>query len=100
MSRVLERDQLAVLSRTAFGTGNRIHPVPGRILAGHQTGPTGGAIGSGGIRVHKNHPVFRQLVDMRALVVFRAHVTEIRPPHVVDKEEHDVGLGRKRSQDD
>ena len=37
---------------------------------------------------------------MRALVVFRTHETEVGPPHVVNKEENDVGLrcqaGRKQ----
>ena len=29
---------------------------------------------------------------MRALVVFRTHKSKIGPPHVVNKEENDVGL--------
>ena len=67
----------------------------GRVLTGHQAGPTGSAIGSRRIGVHKDHSFFRQLVHVRALVVFRPHETEVGPPHVVDEEENDVGLGRQ-----
>ena len=32
---------------------------------------------------------------MRAFIVLRAHETKIRPSHIVDEEEHDVGFGSK-----
>ena len=97
MNRVLGRNQFSMLRRTSIGIRHGINTMPRRILPGHQACSAWSAIRSRGIGVHKNHSLFCQLVDVRTLVVFRAHVTEIRPAHVVDKEKHDVGLGRKRS---
>ncbi len=95
MNRVLGRNQLSVLGGTSIGIRHGINTMPRRILSGHQTGPTGGAIGGRGIGVHKDHSLLGELVDMRTLVVFRAHETEIGPPHVVDEKENYVGLGRQ-----
>ena len=61
-------------------------PCLGRVLAGHQAGPTWSAVGGVGIGVHKDHAVFGQLVDVRTFVVFRSHVPKVGPTEVVDEE--------------
>ena len=67
--------------------------MPWRVLAGHETSPTGSAVGGVGIGVHEDHTVLGQFVDVGAFVVFRPHVPEISPAQVVDEKEHDVRLG-------
>ena len=65
-----------------------------RILAGHEASPTGSAVGGVGIGVHEDHPLLGQFVDVRSLVVFRSHITEVGPAEVVDEKENYVWLGR------
>ncbi len=93
MGRVLNGNKLSMLRQTSIRIAHCINSMSGGILAGHQTGSTWSAVGSIGIGVHKDHAVLGQLIDVRALVIFRSHESEVGPAEVVDEKENDVRLG-------
>lgn len=84
-----------MLGGTSIGIRNRVYAVPRRILAGHETGSTGGAVGGVGICIHEYHPFLGKPVDVRAFVVFRSHVAKVSPAKIVYEEKYDVGFPGK-----
>jgi len=63
----------------------------GGILAGHNAGARGRADGAGRVGVGEAHSLCRQRVDVGCLVKAVAVAARIRPAHVVNQNEHDVG---------
>ena len=66
------------------------HPVPRRILPAEQTRPAGRAYRRGGVGVGEQHPLRRQPIDPRGVVVPAAHAAQVLPAQVVDVDQQDV----------
>ena len=76
---VFDRDQLAELRLPAIRVADRINPMPRSVQTAHQARATGRTIRCTRVGVHKHHALLRQPVDMRRLIIFRAHERHIRP---------------------
>jgi hypothetical protein len=63
---------------------------PGGAFPCQNGGAGGRAHRAGGVGLGEFHPILRELVDVRRLVVLAAVAAEIRPAHVVDQHEDDV----------
>ena len=65
---------------------------PDRMAAGHDTGACRTADGTGRIAMREAHAAPGQAIDVWRLVIRAAVGPDVRPTHVVHKEEHEVGL--------
>ena len=63
-----------------------------RMAAGHDTGACWAAHGAGGVPLREPHTALGQAVDVWRLVKRAAVRTDVRPAHIVHKEEQEVGL--------
>ena len=70
---------------------------PGRVLSTLNCRTSGGANGSCCIEIRKPHSLSGQRVDHRRLVELVTKTTDIRPPHVIDKEEEYIRRALFRS---
>ena len=94
---VLDRYQLAKLRLPTIRVTDRKDPMPRPIQTAHQARATGRTIRRTRVGVHKHHALLRQPVDMRRLIIFRAHERQIRPAQVVDEIKNNVRLSRLRA---
>ena len=67
--------------------------VVGRIFAGHDAGPGRTADLTRRIAAGELHPLSRDAVDVRTLVVLRALVAQVLPAKIIGKNENNVGAG-------
>jgi hypothetical protein len=85
------RDDFPGSCFSAIGIPDGINPVEHRILARHDTGPTGRTIGRRCVAVGKDHSLRCQPVNVGGVIATIPHKSDIHDPEVIGDNVNDIG---------